>query len=354
MRKVGALIAVAAFAGIAFASLPAAAFGLRIGPFSIHVPFYLPYPYHRHLYNRASPSETAHSEDSGPALKSALIYPNLALPAIFQTVFFPANPEPWPFGYESIFSTAFAKARVSGDQHLCQPMLNANEIVGRLRAEVSPTADQMPALQKLGGALGAAGGYLAKACPDEIPQQPVARLQLMESQIEVLAMAIDIVRQPLQDFEQALTPDQLSKLAPPTAAAAPTPDTSGDHPSDPATTSSTATTSSIAPACAGPPTSIDATIDQIDKTVQTTDAQKAALADVRDAFSKSVNDLQAHCPTTLPATALGRLEAIEARLDATWRSELAIQVALGNFETKLSDDQKKNFDTMNFAAVTAQ
>lgn len=350
MRKLGAFIAIIAFTGITFAVPPAGAFGLRIGPFSIHVPFYLPYPYHRHLYDHAGPGEAAHPEDSGPALKSALIYPNLALPAIYQSIFFPANAAPWPFGYESIFSTAFAKARVSGDPHLCQPMADANEIVGRIRSEISPTPDQMPALQKLGGALGASGGYLAKACPDEIPPQPVARLQLMESQIEVLAMAIDIVRQPLQDFEDALTPDQKSKLAPPANTAAATTDApDADHPSDPATTG---TTAAVSPACGGPPTAIDATIDQIDKTVQTTDAQKPALAEVKDAFSKSVSDLQAHCSASVAATPLARLEAIEARLDATWRSELAIQVALGNFETKLSDDQKKNFDTMNFAAAT--
>jgi hypothetical protein len=350
MRKIGPFIARAAIAGIAFVSPPAAAFGLRIGPFSIHVPFYLPYPYHRHLYMRANPNEAARPEESGPALKSALIYPNLALPAIFQSVFFPANAAPWPFGYESIFSTAFAKARVSGDQHLCQPMVNANEIVGRIRGEVSPTADQMQSLKKLGGALGAAAGYLAKACPDEIPPQPVARLQLMESQIEILAMAIDIVRQPLQDFEQTLTADQQAKLAPPANTAAPTPDVpAADHPSDPDTTG---TTVLAAPACGGSPGAIDATIDQIDKTIQTTDAQKPALASVKDAFSKSVDDLQAHCLSSAPATALGRLEATEARLDATWRSELAIQVALANFQTKLSDDQKKNFDAMNFAAAT--
>jgi hypothetical protein len=44
------------------------------------------------------------------------------------------------------------------------------------------------------------------------------------------------------------------------------------------------------------------------------------------------------------------LEAIEARLDATWRAILSIQVALQDFETKLSDEQKSRFKTMIFAA----
>jgi hypothetical protein len=321
MRKIGALIAFAALAAAAF-STPAAAFGLRIGPFSIHVPLYIPRFPHR-LYMHANPGDQA-QPDTGPSLNSALIYPNLALPPIFQAIFVPAETAPWPFAYESIFSTAFAKARISGDPRLCQPAADTDAIIGRIRREVAPTADQMPSLQKLGGALGPAGGYLAKACPDEIPQQPVARLQLMESQIEELQMAIDIVRPPLQDFEATLTPDQRAKLAPPATAA---------------------------PACVGSSAAIDSTLDQIDKTVRPTDAQQPALADVRDAFAKAVGDLQAHCPASVAATAVARLEAIEARLDATWRSELAVQVALANFESKLSDDQKKSFDTMNLAAT---
>jgi len=359
MRKVGAFIAIAAFAGIVSMPPSAAAFGLRFGPFSIHVPLYIP-RFHPPLYMHANPNDQAQPE-AGPNLNSALLYPNLALPVIFQAIFFPADAAPWPFGYEAIFSTAFAKARASGDQRLCQPAADTDAIVGRIRNEVAPTADQMPSLQKLGGALGAAGGYLAKACPDEIPQQPVARVQLMESQIEELTMAIDIVRQPLQDFEGTLTPDQQAKLAPPAAAAA-APSTpsapaapgtpAAGQPSDPDTTSTTATTSATAaPVCVGSSTAIDTTIDQIDKTVRPTDAQQPALSDVRDAFAKAVGDLQAHCPTSAAATAVGRLEAIEARLDATWRSELDIQVALANFETKLSDEQKKSFDTINFAAA---
>jgi hypothetical protein len=56
------------------------------------------------------------------------------------------------------------------------------------------------------------------------------------------------------------------------------------------------------------------------------------------------------CPTTIPATALNRLDTIQARLDSTWRATLSIQVALANFEAELNDAQKIRFDTMNFAA----
>ena len=334
MRKVGASVAVAALAAVISGWQPAAAFGLRIGPFHLGIPFYL--PHHRRLYMRANGHDLARSE-SAPGVTSALLYPNLAMPAIFQNVFFPDYASPWPFGYEAVFSTAFAKVPASDDQRLCRPSLDANAIVTRIRTEVAPTADQMALLERLAGTLGASAGFLAKACPTEIPAQPTARLQLMESQIEELTMAIDIVRQPLQAFEQSLSDDQKAKFA---AVAAAAPAAEKQNRSD-----------DIAPPCGGSPSAIDWSIDQIDKSVQPTDAQRSDLADIKQAFGKAVDDLQAHCPTTVPPTAVARLDAIEARLDATWRSVLSIQVALANFETKLSDEQKKSFDEMNFAAA---
>lgn len=339
MRKVGASIAVAACAAtICFSSPPAAAFGVRIGPFHIGVPFYFPHfrVHHHPLYMRADRRDAA-SAESARGVTSALLYPNLALPAIFQNVFFPDYASPWPFNYERIFSTAFAKLPESEDRRLCQPSIDANAIVSRIGAEVAPNADQQQLLQKLGGALGAASGFLAKSCPTDIPAQPVARLQLMESQIEELTMAISIVRQPLQDFEQALNDDQKAKFA-----AVPANAPATDHQDRSA---------AIAASCGGSPAAIDTTIDQIDKSVQPTDAQRPVLADMKQAFSKAVDDLEAHCPTTVPPTAVARLDAIEAWLDATWRSVLSSQVAVANFESKLDDAQRERFDRMNFVAA---
>jgi hypothetical protein len=339
MRKVGALIAIATLAAVTLSPPPAAAFGLRLGPFSLHVPFFLPGFRHR-LYMHANPNDSARPEaadgraGSAQGVNSALLYPNLALPAIFENIFWPDS-SPWPFGYREIFSTAFAGAPANSDPSLCQPSVDANQTVARIRDEVSPTADQTQLLQKLGGALGAASGYLAKSCPNAIPAQPTARLQLMQSQIEELEMVIDIVRQPLQDFEQSLNADQKARFE----TAAPPPDADRRI-----------QTSAAIPTCGDLPVAIDWSIDQIDKSVQPTDAQRDDLAGVKQSFSKAATDLETHCPTLAPPTALERLESTQARLDATGRTVLSIQVALTGFETKLSDEQKGRFDNMNIAA----
>jgi LTXXQ motif family protein len=352
MRKVGALVAIGGMAAVLFSASPAAAFGIRIGPFHIGLPFGW---HHRHhpLYMRASPNEMARSSEPSRAeisetvpqgtVSPALVYPSLALPAIFQNVFWP-NASQWPFGYQNIFTTAFAKIPADQDQRLCQQVLDPNAMVGRISAEVSPTADQMPLLQKLGGALGMASGYLARACPKEIPAQPVARLQMMQSQIQALAMAIDIVRQPLEDFSQSLNADQRSRLdgTPPPAAK--------DQANDQATVKEQNQAGNLVQPCGGSSSAIDWSIAQINRSVQPTDAQRDDLASVKQAFNNAAIDLDAHCPASAPATAVRRLETIEARLDAAWRAVLAMHVTLANFETKLSDAQKSRFDAMNFAS----
>jgi hypothetical protein len=193
----------------------------------------------------------------------------------------------------------------------------------------------MQQMQKLGGALGFASDYLAKACPSKIPQDAAARLQLMEWQIEKLAEALDFVRPPLQELEQALNDGQRVRFGVPLSTAA-------AHPERP---------NNAAPACAAAPTKVDASIEQISLAVQPTDAQRDAMDGLKQAFRSAANELDANCPASLPGDPLARLEAIEARLDATWRALVSIQTALADFETKLSAEQRVRFDATDFAAV---
>ncbi len=348
MRKLAVIALLGVCASLSFPAAPAEAFGLRIGPFHLGIPFGW-HHHHHHLYMHAAPREVARSEPSSAEsnrsethetvvrgmISPALVYPSLALPVIFENVFWPTGSQ-WPFGYQNIFTTAFAKIPVERDERLCQQPLDANAMVGRISSEISPSADQMPLLQKLGGALGMASGYLAKACPKEIPAQPVARLKMMQSQIQALAMAIDIVRPPLQAFEQSLTPDQKSRFN-----GVPAAQTSVQEQNQ---------AGNLVHPCGDSSGAIDWSIEEINKSVQPTGAQHDDLAQIKQSFDAAASDLDEHCPAAAPATALGRLETIEARLDAAWRTVLSMQVALANFESKLTDAQKSRFDAMNFAS----
>jgi LTXXQ motif family protein len=345
MRKISAIIAIAALAAIATSPSPSMAFGLRIGPFYLGIPHFG----YRHRHHGATAlrddaslktvapapgavaSQPAAPQGLAPqGLMSPLLYPVLALPAAYDEIFSPPSASPWPFSYDAILQTAFAKT----DQGACPQPNRQSAIVERIRAEIRPSGNQLQQMQKLAGALGFASDYLAKACPSGIPQDPAARLQLMEWQVEKLAEALDFVRPPLQELEQSLNGTQRARFGVPltTAAASARPNT-------------------IAPACAAAPPKVDASIEQISLAVQPTDDQRDAMNGLKQALRNAAGELDANCPLSLPPDPLARLEAIEARLDATWRALVSIQTALADFETKLSAEQRVRFDATDFAAV---
>jgi hypothetical protein len=347
MRKIGTIVTIAALAAVASSPSPSLAFGLRLGPFYVGIPYFG----HRHRHHSAPalrdeaslktvpPAQAPRSAQglTPQGLMSPLLYPVLALPAVYGEIFSPPSSSPWPFSYDAILQTAFAKTAPNAAANAAEcPQPNRQSAVAeRIRAEIKPTGNQMPQMQKLGGALGFASDYLAKACPSDIPQDPAARLQLMEWQIEKVAEALDFVRPPLQELEQSLNDTQRTRFGVPLSTAAVRPDRAN----------------TIAPACAVAPTRVDASIEQISLAVQPTDAQRDAMDGLKQAFRNAANELDANCPLSLPSDPLARLEAIEARLDATWRALVSIQTALADFETKLSAEQRVRFDATDFAAA---
>jgi hypothetical protein len=285
LEENGATLAIAALTTILFfASEPATAFGLRIGPLHLGVPLFGHRHHHRPLYmhgntnhvgrhespsgdvgRHESPSGDVgrHESPSGAqrSVTFALLYPERALPAIFQNVFWPAYSSPWPFGYDTIFTTAFAATPADRSGNNCRQTVDANAMMERLQAEIGPTAEQM------------------ERRTNNRQSSAVAR-----------------------------SPKALSLRKAGSAALAALP--------------------------------------QRRSIGRSTGSTKR----FNRRSSNAPRDLEAHCPTSMPRSAVARLETIEARLDATWRAILSIQVALQDFEIKLSDEQKNRFKTMIFAA----
>jgi LTXXQ motif family protein len=314
-----------------FVPQAAVAFGLRLGPFHL----YLPGPhYHRHYHGRiarAEPGEVVApvAPEQTASGSPSLLYPVLAWPALDDEIFWPRGSVVWAFSYEDIFSQAFAKYSPQRVAAFCPTRMSVDELVMRIARETTPTAAQKPLLQNLATALGQANGYLIKSCPSEIPPQPAARMQLMENQIDAMIMALDIVRPQLQAFEQSLDDKQRARLnaAVPLAANA------------------------ALPACKLNADAASGPLSQLEQAVEPTDAQRPALAAVADAFKRAAEALDASCATVVPPTALGRLEAAETRLDATWRAVQTIQVALANLQSQLSTEQNSRLNAMEIVAT---
>ena len=264
-----------------------------------------------------------------PAGPPSLLYPVLAWPSIYDEIFAPSASSSWSFGYRNIFDQAFAKYTPQRSADLCLPVSRSDGGDRRPHhQETSPDAKQQPLLQKLATALGQANGYLIKSCPTEIPAQPVARLQLMVNQLDAMIMALEIVRPPLQAFEQSLSDEQRARF-----------DGAG------------AALDGIAPACKTPGGSPRQSLAELEHAVQPTDEQRPALAKVEDAFNRAQANLDADCPGAVSRTALGRLEATEERLDAAWRAAQTIQVALADFQKTLSDEQNARFNSLQLASA---
>jgi len=340
MATVGARISAVALVIAALCPPQAAmAFGLRFGPFHLSLP--VPhYRYHGRRIVRSDPAarmaRTEPGELAGPVASEptesgspSLLYPVLAWPSLYDDIFWPRASDPWAFGYQNIFTQAFAKYSPQRASAFCPNRVSTDEVVMRIARETMPTAAQKPLLQNLATALGQANGYLIKSCPSEIPAQPVARLQLMENQIDAMIMALDIVRPRLQAFEQSLDDKQRARLNGP-----PPPAAGGGIP--------------VCKLSAG---SVNGQLSQLEQAVQPTDAQRPALAAVADAFNRAAATLDANFPGVTLPTALGRLEAIETRLDATWRAVLTIQVALANFQTQWSDEQNSRLNALEIAGT---
>jgi hypothetical protein len=312
-----------------FALLPpsqqARAFGLNFGPLHLSVP--IPGLHRRGPTARTESGAAEAPQGAGPIGAPALLYPVLAWPSLVGGIFSPSASPSWPFAYNDIFDEAFAKYPPGRAAALCPARDATAETVMRLGRETTPNDAQKPLFQKLATALGQANGYLIKSCPSAIPSQPVARLQVMQAQLDATIMALEIVRPQLQNFEQALNDEQRARLN----AVAPT-------------------VGGTAPDCKSRAGSAQERITQLERAVQPTEAQHTALAEVEDAFNRAAHDLDADCTAQAAPTALERLEATEDRLDATWRAVQTIQVALANFQKDLSDQQNSRLNALEIAS----
>jgi LTXXQ motif family protein len=87
-------------------------------------------------------------------------------------------------------------------------------------------------------------------------------------------------------------------------------------------------------------------IARISEIVQPTDAQRPALEDFRAASARSVDILKAGCPKDLPSTPVGRLAAMDSRLQVMLQAVETVRPALDRFYQSLDDEQKARFNAI--------
>jgi len=91
-------------------------------------------------------------------------------------------------------------------------------------------------------------------------------------------------------------------------------------------------------------------IERIEAVIHPAGKQKEALDRLGTATKSAVEKLQAACPDDVPLTPLGRLEAMEKRLDAMLQAAALVQPGLDEFYAALSNEQKARFNTLQQTA----
>lgn len=85
--------------------------------------------------------------------------------------------------------------------------------------------------------------------------------------------------------------------------------------------------------------------DRIAELVKLTDAQRSKFDDFKAASIKSAEVMRGACPADIPATIVGRTEAMEKRMDTMLQAIRTMRPALEAFYATLSDEQKARLDS---------
>jgi LTXXQ motif family protein len=314
MREIGPIFGIAALAAIVFSPLPAAAFGIRLGPFYFHVPF--GHHHHHHTYMRANPSEARNGASNNVSRDGSLGTPGRE-------------------GNAAKTGHADREARTETNTETIESCAGlapgvTNPPIERIRQETNLTTDQQAALDDLSAASAQASDVIKSSCPASVPLTPVGRLDSAERQLEATIKAAQIVRSPLEKFYLALNDDQRRQLDAMTR-----------------TTEEARSASDMAALCTQQGGSfIDLPVQRIEEVVAPTAQQEDAFDELKKQTQEAGARLKSSCPTAVPNSPVARLDTIEARLRAMADAARAVRPNLENFYALLSDDQKARFNMM--------
>jgi hypothetical protein len=202
--------------------------------------------------------------------------------------------------------------------------------IDQIQRAIEPTRVQRDALDDLGNASIRAARALRDACPKEPTLTAPGRLAAMQQRIEAMITAVAIMRPPLAKLYGRLRDEQKVRFdalaGDPRKASA-----SGD----------------VLPQCGGGNRAAapDWPVDEIDRRLRPTRAQRVALQALRDANSRAADLIKMSCPDIKAATTPpARLAATAKRLEVMLQAIRPVRKALDEFYATLSNEQKTQFE----------
>jgi hypothetical protein len=187
------------------------------------------------------------------------------------------------------------------------------EQIGRVLA---PTAQQQELLDELKAAAAQAADDLKASCAREAALTPTGRLQAMLDRLVASLNAVHTVRPPLTKFFDSLTDEQKARF-------------NAIGPSVARNTGAVHAEAQDAACSAQKSGLTELPIERIEDVVRPTGLQQAGLDRLSRANDEAVAVLQAACPDSIPPTPVGRLDAIEKRLEAMIKAAKVIPLCKG-------------------------
>ena len=202
--------------------------------------------------------------------------------------------------------------------------------IDHLERTLQPTSDQQAAFDNLQAASAKATEIMKASCPTEIPVTPISRLDAVESRVDAMIQAVQLLREPLNAFYGSLTDGQHQRLQ----------GLAEDRGANRAQASLAEMCSQSARHFTELPS------EQIQQTIQPNDKQRSELEALKASSSKAAEILNGTCPSQTPSTPTARLDAMAKRLDAMSTAVKTMRPALQAFYASLDDEQKARFNTM--------
>jgi hypothetical protein len=201
---------------------------------------------------------------------------------------------------------------------------------------VRPTPEQRALLDALKTAAANAAGVFKDSCAETYALTPPGRLRAMMNRVSATLEAVKIVRPALESFYNSLSDEQQARF-----------NALGPHVGDRSPQQQEAS----AEGCGDPKSGLtQLPIQRIEAVLHPAGKQKEALDRLSEATAKGVEGLQAACPNDLPLTPVGRLEAMQHRLEAMLTAAKLVEPALDEFYATLSSEQKARFNTLQQVA----
>jgi hypothetical protein len=296
--KIGAILGIIVLALVVSSPLPAAAFGIHLGPFYFHVPFIGHHHRHR-LHMRAK------EELNNVSRRNAAKTQQADREARVET-----NSE-----------------ALGGCTGLMPGMTNLP--IEQIRQTLHPTADQEAALDDLRAASSQASDIVKSGCPSSLPLTPIGRLDAAEQRVDATKKALGVIRSALTRFYDSLSDEQKRRFN--------TMDGSTER------AWSAGDMAAICSQQAG--SFIDLPVQRIEQVVQPFAQQRSNLDDLKKATQNAADQLRS-CPSAVPLSPVARVDTVALRLRAMADAIKSIRPALENFYGSLNDEQKARFNTM--------